>query len=148
MTKRRSYCLIVIGGLVFALSVVTRVSAAGWEDFGRCLTREGAIFYGASWCPHCRAQRQTLGDAMSHVHYVECSLNGERGQSVAACKAAEVNSYPTWVFADGSRAHGEQTLAVLAQKTGCALPAGSKSAPSVPDPSTRPRGRGIVEVPD
>jgi glutaredoxin len=128
MIRRRSYLVLGLMGFVFALGATPQVDAAAWEEFGRCLTRQGAIFYGASWCPHCHAQRETLGDAMSHVHYVECSVDGERGRSTPACKAADVNSYPTWVFADGSRAEGEQSLARLAAKTGCALPARSQSS--------------------
>ncbi len=93
--------------------------------FGRCLKSKGATFYGASWCPHCVAQRETLGDAMDYVRYVECSVDGERGQSSAACKKAEVDGYPTWTFADGSRAGGEQSLEELAEKTGCTLPRGA-----------------------
>ena len=152
MIKRRSYLVLVIMGFALALGTARRVDAASLEEFGRCLTRNGAIFYGASWCPHCHAQRQTLGDAMSHVHYVECSVSGGRGKSAPACMAADVNSYPTWVFADGSRAHGEQPLARLAERTGCALPAGSTSvgAPPVTAPGARPGSRGakIIEVPD
>ena len=134
-------------GFVLTLGMAIRVDAAAWEEFGRCLTRQGAIFYGASWCPHCRAQRLTLGDAMSHVHYVECSVDEK---SAPACKAAGVNSYPTWVFADGSRAPGEQSPARLAAKTGCALPAGSTSAGTPTDAGARarPLGPKVIEVPD
>ena len=100
MIKRRSYLVLVIIGFALALGTARRVDAASLEEFGRCLTRNGAIFYGASWCPHCHVQRQTLGDAMSHVKYVECAVEG-RGGGAPACKSAGVNSYPTWIFADG-----------------------------------------------
>jgi glutaredoxin len=150
MTKWRSYLVLFVAGVVLAFGAATRTDAAGWEEFGRCLTRQGATFYGASWCPHCRAQRATLGDAMSHVRYVECSVDGQRARA-PACKEADVDSYPTWVFTDGSRAHGEQSLARLAAKTGCELPAGSKSdgARAIADPDARPRTHGpkIIEVP-
>jgi hypothetical protein len=150
MNERRPYRVLVIVecvlGLVLALGVAARVDAAAWEEFGRCLTNKGAIFYGASWCPHCRAQQLTLGDAMSHVHYVECADDGK-----STCKKAGVNSYPTWVFGDGSRALGEQSLAHLAAKTGCALPGGRTNTAVPTDPAAaRPRSVGpkVIEVQD
>jgi glutaredoxin len=122
MMRGRWHLLLVVIGLTVALAPAAAVDAAGLDGFGRCLKQAGATFYGASWCPHCAAQRQTLGDAMSHVRYVECSEDGDRGAPARPCKAANVSSYPTWVFADGSRASGEQSLEALAAKTGCTLP--------------------------
>jgi hypothetical protein len=140
MANSRSRCLLVILGFL-AVLVPMRVDAAGLDGFGRCLTEKGATFYGASWCPHCRAQRQTLGDAMAHVRYVECA-----GSGAPACKAAGVNSYPTWIFADGSRASGEASLAYLAAKTGCAPPAGSERPGKAPA-TTRPHAK-MIEAPN
>lgn len=108
--------------VLVALAATTDAGAATLAGFGRCLKSKGATFYGASWCPHCRAQREALGDAMDYVRYVECSVDGARGASTAACDKADVHGYPTWIFGDGSRASGEQSLAALAAKTGCALP--------------------------
>ena len=59
---------------------------------------------------------------MEHVRYVECAVDGERGESTPACRAAKIDGYPTWTFADGSRASGELSLERLAAKTGCELP--------------------------
>jgi glutaredoxin len=118
----RHLCLAVIGVL---LVTTTNARAMTLASFGRCLKSKGATFYGASWCPHCRAQRDTLGDAMDYVRYVECSVDGGRGPAASACKKADVDGYPTWTFADGSHAGGEQSLEELAAKTGCALPSAS-----------------------
>jgi hypothetical protein len=96
-------------------------SATTLQSFGRCLNSKGAVFYGASWCPHCHAQRAALGDAIDYVRYVECAVDGTR-ESTPACRAAKIDGYPTWTFADGSRASGEQSLAALAAKTNCPLP--------------------------
>ena len=120
MGDRRRYLWLAMVGLV--LGTTTDVGAVTMQGFGRCLKSKGATFYGTSWCPHCRAQRDTLGDAMDYVKYVECSVDGERGESTAQCRAAKVDSYPTWTFADGSREGGQQSLAELAAKTGCQLP--------------------------
>jgi len=119
MGDRRRYFRLVVLGLV--LGMATDVSAVTMASFGRCLKSKGAVFYGASWCPHCHAQRETLGDAMDYVKYVECSVDDTR-ETTAACHAAKVSSYPTWKFADGSKESGEQSLEELAAKTGCELP--------------------------
>lgn len=108
----------------------TRASAAS-EEFGQCLTSKGAIFFGASWCPQCYEQRRMLGPAMSYVRYVECSVRGERGEVQPACEVLRIESYPTWVFADGSRA-GKQSLEKLAAKTGCKV--SDDAGPSVDGP--------------
>jgi len=102
-----------------ALAPSTRANAAS-EEFGQCLTSKGAVFFGASWCPKCYEQRRMLGPAMNYVRYVECSVGGERGEVQPACDMLRIESYPTWVFADGSRA-GKQTPEKLAAKTGCKL---------------------------
>ena len=114
-------------GIVAALLVVaTDARAVTLAGFGRCLRTKGATFYGASWCPHCQSQRETLGEAMDYVRYVECSVDGERGEPSAVCKKAKVDGYPTWTFSNGSRADGEQSLEELAAQTGCELPPASK----------------------
>jgi cytochrome c553 len=119
MSDRRSCIgLLVLG---FLLATAPAADAATMATFGRCLKSKGAVFYGASWCPHCHAQREMLGDAMDYVKYVECSVDGTR-ETTAACHAAKVTSYPTWKFADGSKESGEQSLEELAAKTGCELP--------------------------
>jgi hypothetical protein len=59
---------------------------------------------------------------MSRVRYVECSIGGKRGAQRSVCDEAAVEAYPTWVFADGSRAAGSLSVAILAAKTGCKPP--------------------------
>ena len=119
--QRRLVIGIFAAGLVVATTAPSE-AAATLASFGRCLKSKGATFYGTSWCPHCDAQRDTLGDAMDYVKYVECSVEGARGETTAACKKADVDGYPTWTFADGSREGGAQSLRNLATKTGCTLP--------------------------
>jgi glutaredoxin len=130
----------------FAFAAPAPASDLG--EFGRCLKTKGATFYGASWCPHCRTQKQTLGEAMSGVRYVECAPGGDRSKTADECETAGVRSYPTWVFGDGSRASGALSVASLASKTGCPAPSGgatSSNKKSTPAPSaTGPR---ILEVP-
>ena len=111
--SRRVLWLTVVGVLV----VGARPAAANLNDFARCLTRVGATYYGASWCPHCAAQNNLFGTALRNIKYVECS-EGCRG----------VHSFPTWEFADGSRFSGVASLSLLANRTGCALDGRSQGA--------------------
>jgi glutaredoxin len=124
--------------LLLALASATQASADS-EEFGRCLTRKGATFYGASWCPHCRAQRRILGRAMSRVRYVECSVGSNRRAQTSACKKAGVQGYPTWVFADGLRVGGQQSLESLAARTGCKVPSAAAT-----DSVERTDGNGVT----
>lgn len=81
------------------------------EEFKQCVVDSGAVFYGTEWCPHCEAQRVMLG---GYDHY-DC----DRHSSV--CKEKEITSYPTWIYADGTRAQGVQQLQSIAEATGCDL---------------------------
>jgi uncharacterized membrane protein len=81
------------------------------------LNQVGAKFYGAFWCPHCQNQKQMFGnEAMEFVPYVECSPPDRRGRT-AACEAAGIQSYPTWII-NGQTYNGVQALEKLAQVTG------------------------------
>src|SRR5262245_13228274 len=103
--------------------VATPVQAAEkLADFARCITRKGASMYSASWCPNCRRQLEMFGDAADDLDVIECSLQGS-GFRTPQCEDAEIRSYPTWEFRDGSRQSGMMSLSRLSQKTGCALPA-------------------------
>jgi thiol-disulfide isomerase/thioredoxin len=92
------------------------------DQLAMCLKDKGAQFYGAFWCPHCKAQKDLFGSSAQYLPYVECSTPDGQSQ-LAVCTQKGVTGYPTWFFADGSKAEGEQTLSQLAQKTGCQLPA-------------------------
>lgn len=91
-----------------------------YDDFAKCLTDNGVKMYGAYWCPHCNNQKELFGNSFKHVTYIECAIQGSNDQT-AECKAAGVDTYPTWQFTDSSRMTGELSLAILAQKSGCML---------------------------
>jgi len=136
---------------IVTIAAARAADAASLSDFGRCLASKGAVFYGASWCPYCQKQRQMLGAAMSGVRYVECSVDGGREASASACTAAKVSSYPTWVFANGTRANGANTVAELAAISGCSPPSGSGKAAAPADKkaadTARPPLPKIMEIP-
>lgn len=68
--------------------------------------------YGAYWCSHCQAQKKLLGDSQ-YIPYVECTVE------IKKCQDLGVNSYPTWIDANGQRYEGEQSIEKLSQITGC-----------------------------
>ena len=98
-----------------------RPASSELEKFAECLGEKGAAFYGASWCSFCNAQKEQFATAADFLPYVECALTGSQGQA-PACQQANVEAYPTWVFADGSREMGVLSFEQLAGKTGCAAP--------------------------
>ena len=97
------------------------------DRLATCLSARGAVMYGAAWCPHCQEQKKEFGASFPKVKYVECSLGATSGSGEnPACAAAGIKGYPTWVFADGSRAEGGFPLPDLAKAAGCA----AETAPS------------------
>lgn len=121
-----------IGGTVAIVAVLVAVFltskpaelAGSTEELGAlasCLAESGATFYGAFWCPHCQDQKRDFGEAVDQVPYVECATPDGRGQN-PECEAAGIESYPTWVLANGERIPGRVSLASLAAATGCPAP--------------------------
>lgn len=129
-----SVIIILVLGIA-ATAVLRRNQApAGpgkYDAFAQCINNSGAKFYGAFWCPHCKAQKEMFGSSVKYLPYEECSTPDGSHQT-QICIDKKVSSYPTWEFADGSRLSGEIALSQLAEKTGCQLPVG--------DGSTAPAG--------
>lgn len=92
-----------------------------YDAFATCLGEKGATFYGAWWCPHCNNQKKLFGNAKRLLPYEECSTADGNGR-LPICDEKGVESYPTWIFADGSKLTGEISLEELASKTLCELP--------------------------
>lgn len=112
--------LLVVIGLVGVLGYRSAAAPGDYDTFANCLRESGTLFYGAFWCPHCDDQLRLFGNSANRVPYVECSTPDRRGQ-LARCSAAGIESYPTWVFGDGTRLSGVQSLEILAQRSGCDL---------------------------
>ena len=109
--------------LLHANYVAPQAEPAGPEDpmtraLAEHLTEEGAVFYGASWCPHCQEQKRLFGASASRLPYIECSPAGHNAPQSPSCNRAGVRSYPTWVI-NGRVIAGEVlSLAQLADATG------------------------------
>jgi hypothetical protein len=122
---------IVLAIAAVALAVFTLVGvrmtgraisrSANMDDFAKCLADSGAKMYGAYWCGHCSNQKKLFGDSWQYVNYTECDANGNNAKP-ELCTEAGVTGYPTWIFADGTKAEGELSFSELSKKSGCALP--------------------------
>lgn len=119
--------IILIGGLILAVVIVGLVFAVRdnsgpgkLDGFATCLKDQGAVFYGTFWCSHCRATKALFGSSAKLLPYVECSTPDGNGQT-QVCIDKKIESYPTWIFKDGSQLHGEVTLEALSEKTGCPI---------------------------
>ncbi len=111
--------LLIVGGLGWTMYAKTLPGK--YDDLARCLGEKSATFYGAFWCSHCQEQKKMFGNSAELLPYVECSSPDGKSQ-LQACIDVGIQSYPTWIFADGSREVGEKTPQFLAEKTGCTLP--------------------------
>ena len=119
--------------LVVALAA-GRVVASDLVDFARCISRAGATFYTAAWCPHCARQMQMFGNAVRYLHVVDCT-DGCRG----------VSSFPTWSFADGSRISGVASFDALGRRTRCRLGTPREGEPNADGPTRSSTERGARE---
>ncbi len=113
--------VLVLLGLGFLLYPSVAPGPINLGPFASCLKAKGVTFYGAFWCPHCQAQKKLFGNAVGLLPYVECSTPDGQSQ-LQFCTDKGVQSYPTWVFPDGTRLTGEQALQTLADKSSCTLP--------------------------
>lgn len=100
-----------------APKTITTESSNSEIALAQHLTAIGAKKYGAWWCPHCHAQQELFGKAaFDYVTYVECDEEGVDPQP-QACRAAGVQSYPTWEI-NGETYAGVQSLEFLAISSG------------------------------
>jgi hypothetical protein len=96
-------------------------SAAGYGTFAECVRNSGAVIYEADWCPVCRAQRKEFRGYANRLKFVDCSIPGSK-KTRGKCKALGVDSFPTWIFRDGTKRSGYLKVSAIATFTGCALP--------------------------
>ena len=116
--------LMILLALFIVVALCTRAdpaNAVNLDSFAKCLAEKKATMYGSFLCPHCDDQRKLFGPSFLYVPYVECSVPRSR-QMTFPCIAAQIRYTPTWVFGDGERRVGVQSLKGLSEKTGCRLP--------------------------
>ncbi|MFA6552441.1 MAG: hypothetical protein WCT19_02990 [Candidatus Paceibacterota bacterium] len=121
----------IISVIVFILAIVIAIfvlapkgsgttDGSGKYDYlAQCLADKKVTMYGAAWCSHCQAQKDAFEGSFKYVPYVECPDN------IQQCLDLGVEGYPTWIFPDGQKLVGEQSLEKLASQSGCSLTASS-----------------------
>jgi hypothetical protein len=116
-----------LGGPRFAVPIVVILIAAApaaaekldLGELAQCIADSGAQFYGAHWCPVCRKQKEYFGAHADALPYVECYDGPKSDGQNETCDDAGIESYPTWVFANGRSATGAFPPRELARKTHC-----------------------------
>ena len=97
---------------------IKSTSGAAEIALAKHLTQAGAKMYSAYWCPHCFEQKQLFGkQAWAEVTNVECAADAKKNPQPAACTAAGIKGFPTWII-DGKLDPGVKKLAKLGQMTG------------------------------
>ena len=103
----------------------TKYTKESLDALANCLADKNVKEYGAFWCPNCAKQQKMFGSSygvlVNRDVYVECDARGENPQP-ELCLEKNVQKYPDWEFADGTRLVGVQDLEVIASTAGCSSP--------------------------
>ncbi|MEB3217759.1 MAG: vitamin K epoxide reductase family protein [Nostocales cyanobacterium 94392] len=116
------------GGAINFVPQQNPIPGVGWEitttsgeaeiALARHLKEIGAMEYIAWWCPHCHDQKLLFGkEAYKEVPHIDCAPADNPNSQKPECKAAGINSYPTWKI-KGKTYNGAQNLEELAKASG------------------------------
>ena len=112
--------LIVIAILAALVAVIfiflPKLPTQNFDEFTKCLASRNITMYGTPWCEWCQKEEALFGKSFSFVPYVDCSKTPQE------CVVKGINATPTWIFSDGRKIEGYQTLEQLSQESGCLLP--------------------------
>tara|TARA_Y100000034_G_scaffold130066_1_gene187660 strand:+ start:120 stop:554 length:435 start_codon:yes stop_codon:yes gene_type:complete len=98
--------LLIVGGIGF--SYMNSKKPGPLDNFAKCLTENGAVMYGATWCKYTQGQKAMFGNSIKFVDYRDFTKN------------PEVKITPTWFF-EGEKYENAQSLDKLAAITGCVI---------------------------
>jgi thiol-disulfide isomerase/thioredoxin len=117
-SKQVVYILVLSIIIVLGYILYTNASQARIDKLAKCLTDKGVIFYGASWCEHCKAQKEILGASMKYVNYFECSTDETKPIDVK-CSELNIARFPTWWLSKDDKLEGIYKPATLAEHFKC-----------------------------
>ncbi len=118
--RRFTRLLLLLAVALATLPLLKAANTQSKDHLAQCLAAKKVTMYGATWCEHCKDQKELFGDAFKYVPYVECTVNGSR-KITEECKNLGIRRTPTWIFPDGERREGVVPLDQLAQQSGCSL---------------------------
>lgn len=122
MKPSRFLILVALLSLTACSSFKSQLLAVSgpYKDFASCLTEKGFVMYGTDTCRSCLDQKalfkdpnDSSEDAFPGITYVECFQETEK------CKAAGIESSPTWIDGQGNKYTGKKTIEELSQLSGC-----------------------------
>ena len=119
-TAAATGAVVIVGAWLLFDVEIGRPATAFQEGLARHLAAQGAVMYGAYWCPACNEQKGRFGPAAKLLPYVECDPRGA-GARPETCARADVRRYPTWIIG-GRRIEGVLGLGELADLSGYAGP--------------------------
>ncbi|MFQ4142465.1 vitamin K epoxide reductase family protein [Chlorogloeopsis sp. ULAP02] len=97
---------------------VTTTSGEAEIALASHLSKIGAKEYIAWWCPHCHEQKLLFGkEAYSKLNSIDCAPADHPNLQKDECKAAGIQSYPTWII-NGKTHAGVLSLEELAKISG------------------------------
>jgi len=123
----------VFDAMAASLAVVSTGPLSPRAALAQCLASKGVRLYSTWWCGPCHMQERLFGDGASRLDEVQCSAP-ESYDQLQVCSAADIRSYPTWTFPDGTRLEGVQELGDLADKAGCPRPPAESTSSSSSGP--------------
>lgn len=117
----------------YSVAVVAAQSAEGANlvEFAQGLASAGVKLYGAKWDVATTTQRDLFEDGRQFLPFVDVTAADRTRLPLA--DSLDIDVYPTWVFTDGSRLEGVQSLVTIAQRAGITL--GGSRLPMILDAS-------------
>lgn len=112
--KKFLIIFVLVAAILLLIAVFWPQAVVSTTSFGQCLSEKGIKMYGNDNCPHCRDQKEILGEEFQYVDYVNCDFND------AECRENGVKYYPTWTNGI-HKIIGTQSLPNLAKFSGCEL---------------------------
>ncbi len=107
---------LVLTAAVFLFNKKTAEPKINLDSFAQCLTDKGATEYGTESCYFCQEQKKLFGNSFRLINYVDCQKEPNK------CVENKIENTPTWIFSDGNRLVGLQTLEKLSEQSSCPLP--------------------------
>jgi len=98
--------VLIIFGSVYGYLQSTKPGI--YDDFAKCLTEQGAVMYGASFCKYTHGQKGMFGNSMKYVDYRDFTED------------PNVKLTPTWKI-DGKYYENAQSFEKLSKLTGCSI---------------------------